>query len=201
MLHKHTFQWESAGLFGGAFQPFQASLPPAASQCSLPTLASEAAEYLEGSASTIHSGLSQDLGRKIYTGPKTHIFCIILVEKKKRYCTKDVNFRHPPMTVKKSEDMLSKQLCLHAVKKVSYCEGSCHEPIVFVIWLASSRVRGAQPFWRALWSLQEASLPSSYQVLKILLLTAIAGQRYLVFLLWGQSGISFQNLLLPCSLK
>lgn len=47
------------------------------------------------------------------------IFHIILIQEKKKYCTKDVNFRHCPVTAKKYEDMLSKQPCLHAMKKVS----------------------------------------------------------------------------------
>lgn len=60
------FQGEPAGLFAGAvpLHPFQTSSPPAGSQCSLPTPASEAEEHMIECAPTIHSGLSQDSGRK-----------------------------------------------------------------------------------------------------------------------------------------
>lgn len=145
---------------------------------------------------------------KYVLGPRTIFFALFWFRKKKRYCTKDVNFRRPPMTVEKSEDMLSKQPCLHAVKKVGglwrimswthcVCDLVSQLPCQGCPALLKSSLFSACLQYR--W--QEASLPSSYQVLKILLLTAIVGQRYLVFLLWGQSGISFQNLLLPCSLK
>lgn len=139
--------------------PIQASSSPAASQCVLPTQASEAEEHMEECASAIHSGLSQDSGRKIYILPENHIFFIILIQKNMRYCTKDVNFckeigRHAikaalPAYNEESEWTVKD----HVMNPLGFRLGLGNiRPLlhfivpVFVIWLASSLVRGAQPF-------------------------------------------------------